>query len=364
MSVGAYRNSIERLTKEKASLEKEMATQRAKLSKLQKEHTSITRSISSTTSASQRLSKQRQMNSKQDDIAKCQKTIADLEGKIAKKLSELNNKLNALQGAEKCEEQKAGTNAKKRRADEIHHTRNVTREMEKQVRLNENLQKNRLIIDLALLPTKIKVLFLAANPQDQPLLRLDEEIRAITEQIRLSEYRDSVELVSRWAVRPTDLLQALNELKPQIVHFSGHGTLTSEIVLQADDGSTKLITPQALADVMNTVSKDVQLIIFNACFSSEQAETVTTHIDSAIGMGVGISDEAARLFAAQFYSAIGFGHSVKIAFEQARALLMLESIPEENTPMLFTRDGIDSSQIVLVRPPLDLLSTTDDNLPS
>ena len=67
------------------------------------------------------------------------------------------------------------------------------------------------------------MLFLAANPAGTPPLKLDEEIRQITAKIRAAEYRDSLELVSRWAVRPDDLQQALLEVKPHVVHFSGHG---------------------------------------------------------------------------------------------------------------------------------------------
>jgi hypothetical protein len=52
---------------------------------------------------------------------------------------------------------------------------------------------------------------------------LDEEIRAVTAQLRSAEYRDALELVSGWAVRPEDLQQLLLQHKPQIVHFSGHG---------------------------------------------------------------------------------------------------------------------------------------------
>jgi hypothetical protein len=49
------------------------------------------------------------------------------------------------------------------------------------------------------------VLFLSANPAGTPPLKLDEEIRQITAKVRAAEYRDSLELVSRWAVRPDDL---------------------------------------------------------------------------------------------------------------------------------------------------------------
>jgi hypothetical protein len=70
-------------------------------------------------------------------------------------------------------------------------------------------------------------------------------------------------------------------------------------------------------------------------------------------MRTSIGDEAARVFAAQFYSSIGFGHSVAKAFEQARALLMMEGVGEEDAPELFTRAGVDPSSLVLV-------GTTDD----
>jgi hypothetical protein len=76
---------------------------------------------------------------------------------------------------------------------------------------------------------------------------------------------------------------------------------------------------------------------------------VVQYVDVAIGMTTSIEDEAARVFSAQLSSSIGFGHSVKKAFEQARTALMLEGIPEEDTPELFARDGVPAESVVLVR---------------
>ena len=50
--------------------------------------------------------------------------------------------------------------------------------------------------------TKVKVLFLAANPYGTVRLKLDEEIRAITQRIRAAEHRDLIEVVQEHAVRP------------------------------------------------------------------------------------------------------------------------------------------------------------------
>ncbi len=63
-----------------------------------------------------------------------------------------------------------------------------------------------------------------------------------------------------------------------------------------------------------------------------------------------ISDRAAINFAASFYRAIGFGRSVQEAFDQGKTALALQGIGEEETLELLTRDGVDASEVVLVRP--------------
>ncbi len=200
------------------------------------------------------------------------------------------------------------------------------------------------------LPEEIAVLFFAANPFNQQELRLDEEVRAIGEMIRKSKHRDSVRLESRWAVRPLDVLQAINECRPRIVHFSGHGSDRDEIVFQDNAGQAKLVSKEAIAQTMAAASGDIQLAFFNTCYSRGQAEAVVQHIPAAIGMNTSIVDDAARVFSAQFYSAIGFGLSVGLAFRQAKAALLLEGIPEDSTPELFVTAGLDVDDLVLVQP--------------
>ena len=158
---------------------------------------------------------------------------------------------------------------------------------------------------------KIKVLFLAANPAGTPPLRLDEEIRQITAKVRAAEYRDSLELVSRWAVRPDDLLQALLEVKPHVVHFSGHGSSTSELILLDDLGDPKPVSQAALVHLFRTLKDDVRVVVLNACTSRPQAEALAETVECTVGMNRPIGDSAAIVFAASFYRALGFGRSVK-----------------------------------------------------
>jgi hypothetical protein len=196
--------------------------------------------------------------------------------------------------------------------------------------------------------TKVKVLFLAANPDGTQPLKLDEEIRRITAKVRAAEHPNSLELVSRWAVRPDDLLQALLEIKPHVVHFSGHGSSAAELILLDERGEPKPLSQAALVHVFRILKDNVRVVVLNACFSRPQAEALAQTIDCTVGMNRAIGDEAAVVFAASFYQAIGFGRSVEEAFELGRAALLLEGIAEDKTPQLHVRDGVDASKTVLI----------------
>ena len=195
---------------------------------------------------------------------------------------------------------------------------------------------------------KLTILFLAANPQDTQKLALDKEVRSITDAIRRSEGRDGIEFFSRWAVQSLYILQAINETDPEIIHFSGHGSEKGEIVLDDGSGNMAMVSKEAMAAAVASASKKVRLIFFNACFSQKEAQAVVEKVEAAIGMNTEIGDEAAIVFAAQFYSSIGFGQNLQQAFDQAKAALLLKGIAEENTPVLYVKKGLSAQEIVMV----------------
>lgn len=197
-------------------------------------------------------------------------------------------------------------------------------------------------------PMKTTVLFLAANPDNVTKLALERESRAIREKIRSSEYPKALEFTTEWGVRPDDLLQYLNEYRPHIVHFSGHGSKNDELVLHDQFDQPKLVSKGALRALFTTLKDNVRLVVLNACYSRSQAEAIVEVIDCAVGMKSAIGDNAAIIFAASFYRGLGFGRSVKDAFDQGVTALLLEGIPEENTPELLVKNRVDASQIWLV----------------
>jgi len=350
MSVDSYRNRLSQLNRDKANLEKSLSREKDNIYRIRREINNIQRSITRNTSLSTLQSKQRQIESKERQLANYEKRVADYEKRIADKVSEIARTLQNLERTEDQENRRKEREEKKKRDDELRHARTITRELERQTRLQKEIGSSRLVIDLTKLPEKITILFCATNPEDQSHLKLDEEIRLITQKIRAAEFRDSIDLRSIWALRPTDLLQALNEHKPTILHFSGHGSDQDEVIFQDDTGASKPVSKSAIVEMFKIVSSGTRLVVFNTCFSKTQAEEVTEHIEAAIGMNTSIGDEAARVFAAHFYSAIGFGKNVKESFNQARVALMLEGIKEEQTPELFTRPEVDPKNLILVKP--------------
>jgi len=195
---------------------------------------------------------------------------------------------------------------------------------------------------------KTKILFLTSNPEDVDPLKLQEEIRDISIKIRSSDYRDSLDLEVRGAVRPGDLEPALLEAKPTIVHFSGHGNASGELILMDDSGKTKTVSPVTLKELFTAFKHNIQGVVLNACYSKKQGVAIAEVIDFVIVMNTTIGDPAAINFAASFYLAIGFGCSVKESFELGRVSLKLEGIPEENTPELIHRPDIDPASIYIV----------------
>lgn len=193
----------------------------------------------------------------------------------------------------------------------------------------------------------IKILFLAANPKDTIRLRLDEEMRAIDEALLQAEFHDQFETEQQWAVRVADIQGHLLRHRPDIVHFSGHGSATSEIVLEDDTGTSQPVSVRALSQLFAVLKDNIKCVVLNACYSQPQAEAIAEHIDCVIGMSKAIGDEAAVDFAAAFYRALGFGKSIKVAFDLGCNQINLQGLNEQDTPKLLAKRR-DPKEIVLV----------------
>jgi CHAT domain len=183
----------------------------------------------------------------------------------------------------------------------------------------------------------IKILFLAANPTDTDPLRLDEEIRAIDEELLKAEFRDRFEIEQQWAVRVGDLQEALLRHEPDIVHFSGHGASSSQIVLESETGQSQVVPQDDLSGLFSILQDNIRLVVLNACYSELQAKAIGRHIDCVVGMTTAVGDDAAIEFATAFYRAIGYGRDVQTAFDLGTNQIGLQDLPDVDTPHLLAK---------------------------
>lgn len=191
---------------------------------------------------------------------------------------------------------------------------------------------------------KIRILFLSANPVDTGLFRLGQEARDIGTEIQASQFRDKFELIQQWAPTQRDLQRVLLRYKPHIVHFSGHGSLTDEIVLEDSSGEGKRVSWQAIAALFRVLSDSISIVFFDACLSPSQASAISNVIDYTVGTYNDIGERAALSFAVAFYRALAFEHTVREAFEMAKVELAFSNFSGPGLPEIFVRDGVDDSE--------------------
>ena len=186
----------------------------------------------------------------------------------------------------------------------------------------------------------IKILILTANPRipDYDPLRLDAEVRRIKEALQRSRYRDRFEIATKLAVRTRDLRRALLDHRPQIIHFSGHGTGEQGLALENDAGKLQLVSTEALARLFGVFETgEIECVLLNACYSEVQANAIHQFVDCVIGMNQPIGDKAAIQFAEGFYDALGSGSAYEEAFNIGCNAIDLEGSSAYSIPKLKVR---------------------------
>lgn len=199
----------------------------------------------------------------------------------------------------------------------------------------------------------IKILFLTAEPTDSARLRLGRELEDIKERLRFANPQRIFVLEERRSARPKDISQAIQDFKPNIVHFSGHGRSTGELRFEDELGNTHPVTPEALAALFRLVTADVNCVVLNACYSDIQALAIVEHIPFVIGMKRAIGDEAAIAFAVGFYKALGANRTIEEAYEFGCVEIQLQGIPEESTPVLRKKQQRSAAMFYLERPAIE-----------
>lgn len=195
----------------------------------------------------------------------------------------------------------------------------------------------------------LNVLYLTANADINSPLRIDAEVRKVQEAVRGSRFRDNITIQYKPAADLNSLIDGLNDYRPQIVHFSGHGNAAG---VATDTGrvsksSGKFLTFEQLAKALAATDHPPEVVILNACESSAAKTALIPPAKILIGMRTAVGDVPAAAFAIRFYAAIASGQSVKASFEQGKIAVEAASIGEMDTPELICGRNVNPATKVL-----------------
>lgn len=191
-----------------------------------------------------------------------------------------------------------------------------------------------------------KILFLAADPSDATRIALGEEARAIAHGLRDAPRGSAFEVAWEWAVRAHEIEASLLRHRPEIVHFSGHGSAAGEVVFEDASGKAAPIDQAAFARLFELMGGAVRCVVLNACYSASLADDLARSVDCVVGMTAKIDDRSAAAWSGAFYGALGAGESVEQAFEWARAQMKVLELPGAAVMQIVHRQGTSLVQLI------------------
>jgi hypothetical protein len=174
---------------------------------------------------------------------------------------------------------------------------------------------------------------MAAAPDDKIYVNVIKEGTEI--QQTLDAQRDKFEFINRLGITKNHFLDDLERYKPNILHFSGHGTEYSSLVFQ--DGNE--LSPAQLEKTFQSLPFKISVVFLNACYSKKQARSISKYVDHIIGMKKAVSDDAAIIFSSQFYKSLLKNVNYKEAYDDAIAYLSYYLESESNIPKLIITHG-------------------------
>lgn len=188
-----------------------------------------------------------------------------------------------------------------------------------------------------------KILAFRSNPINEDPLRTGVEINNIEKSItKVIGYPFEIKTIDSPGLN--DLQRSLYQLKPEVVHFSGHGTAKGEMIFEDHAGQSLKVQSEGIKAVFTNL-KGIKCVMLNICFSMKQAEAIVPHVDCVVAMKQAIDDPLALVFSEEFYTALAEGHSVQGSFVQARAALSLRDVEQACLPELLSSDGIDPGKV-------------------
>ncbi len=213
------------------------------------------------------------------------------------------------------------------------------------------LEQPRAVPPLTVTPP-LQVLVVVCSPTNLATLDVDAEVARIGHALAGLEQSGQVRVTVLPHARLADLRGTLRRLPVHVLHFIGHGGFDDRsgdgmLAFEDDHQLAHLVSGSALATIIHDQDK-LRLVLLNACEGARQSPAdpfggvaqslVAQGVPAVVAMQFEITDEAATVFSAEFYSAIADGYPIDAALAEARvAVFSDDNDVEWGTPVLYLR---------------------------
>jgi hypothetical protein len=183
----------------------------------------------------------------------------------------------------------------------------------------------------------LAVLLLMAAPTNANLMRLDAEHRAI---LRILERRRTrtVDLTPHPATQVDDLIDQIAAAKPDMLHFTGHGSADGRLVFENAVGKAEFVSVRSLAKILRRVVDTLECVLLGSCYSAAHVEELLLVANAVIGTEKPINDAAATSFTRGFYTGLVNSTSTLGSFHLGLGQMELNGHPTGEMRYL-DRDG-------------------------
>jgi|TARA_R110002126_G_scaffold42829_5_gene123295 hypothetical protein len=361
MQSDQYRRELAQLNKDVGNLRSDIGSEEEKARRARAAAAQKRSSAQRSSSPTSRLFYLRQAESEEKKVAEAEKKIGSLQGKVGTLLGRMATKEQSLRSAEKSESAllERAEVAKQRKDKSVRETseraakkqRQTEREHAREIARLSRPTVHRIYIS-APEPEKLRVLYLTASPatENVPSLRVDAEVNNVLKALRGAKHRDLIDFQHRPASTVDDLIDGLNDLRPHVVHFSGHASggllLDTADLLEAGD---QLLSYGTIARVLRATDQRPTLVVLNACNTIEGADAILEAAAVVIATDETVGDASSGVFAANFYGAIGAAQTIGDALDQAREMIALALPGEPDVLTLHAAEGVDPYGIKLVQ---------------
>ena len=202
--------------------------------------------------------------------------------------------------------------------------------------------------------SKVTILFIQASPPDQSPLDTGTEMNRLEDALWAGLNSTVFDVRTRTAVRSQDIESSLRHHRPQVIHFSGHGSRASDLILNAPDGAASHpLSAKDFAEKLRRYNTEnpqaaVRLVILAGCDTDRAAKLLSECVDCTVGMADRVNDRAmVEVFTPTLYRALGDGYSVAAAVAEARQELRNDPrgyVREAKAVKLYARPGMDAER--------------------